>query len=299
MSRNRPFIILVAALSLSLAACNEKNPANGPVAKAEAKVGVKVNGEAISVSELDLKSGHETAEKNHAISESKMKHLVDMELIRQAAVQSGLDAEENIRARIANSTRTILAMAYMDKQLASIGKPTDAEVTEFYNSNPARFAERKQYQIHEFSILPPAGKAPEIQAQLAKSRNAQAFDQWLTDNKIPHSSTPVSVTADQLPDDVLQKIKDVPVGGAAVMGGNEQMHVLFVLAEQKQPISLAEAKPGAAMILMEKRKTETLENMLKQLRDKAKIEYVTPYTAKGLPAPVEVGEGDTATPARE
>jgi len=284
MKRNSTLIILVAALSLSLAACSEKKTVSAPEAKAEAKVGVKVNGEAISVAELDLKGGRDTAEKNHALSESKMKHLVDMELIRQAAVQSGLDADENIHARIANSTRTILAMAYMEKQLAAIGKPTDAEVTEFYNSNPARFAERKQYQIQEFSIRAPSGKEPEIQAQLAKSKGVQAFDQWLTANKIPHSSTPVSVTADQLPDDVLQKIKDVPVGGTAVLGGNEQMNVLFVLAEQKQPISLAEAKPAAAMILMEKRKTETLEDMVKQLRDKAKIEYVPPYTAKGLAA---------------
>jgi EpsD family peptidyl-prolyl cis-trans isomerase len=284
MKKNSTAIVLVAALCLSLAACGEKKPASAPEAKVD-KVGLKVNGEAISVAELDLKAGHEAGDNSHAIAESKIKHLIDMELIRQAAVQSGLDADEAIHARIANSTRTILAMAYMEKQLAGISKPTDAEVAEFYNSNPARFAERKQYQIHEFSIVPPAGKAPEIQAHLAKTTTVEAFDQWLTDNKIPHTSTPVSVTADRLPDDVLQKIKDLPVGGTAVMGGDERMNVLFVLAEQKQPMSLEEAKPGAAIVLMEKRKTETLENMVKQLRDKAKIEYVSPYTAKGLAAP--------------
>jgi EpsD family peptidyl-prolyl cis-trans isomerase len=297
MNKTSKVIILVAAMGLSLAACSKKEPAT--TAATEDKAAVKVNGQAISIGELDLKSGHEGVVKNHAISEGKMRQLVDRELMRQAAVQSGLDADEDIRARIANSTRTILAMAYMEKQLAAIGKPTEAEVTDFYNSNPARFAERKQYQLVEFSILPPAGKAPEIQAQSAGSKSAQAFDQWLTDNKIPHSSTPVTVTADQLPDDVLQKIKDLPVGGTAVLEANEQMHVLFVLAEQKQPISLEEAKPGAAIILMAKRRTETLENMVKQLRDKAKIEYVPPYTAKGLAAPVEKETGGPATTLQE
>ena len=37
---------------------------------------------------------------------------------------------------------------------------------------------------------------------------------------------------------------------------------------------------------MDKRKGEVVANMVKQLRDKAKIEYVPPYTAKGLSAPV-------------
>jgi len=69
-----------------------------------------------------------------------------------------------------------------------------------------------------------------------------------------------------------------------VLGGDEQMNAVFVLAERKQPISLAEAKPAVAMMLTEKRKQESLDNAMKQLRDKAKIEYVPPYTEKGLPA---------------
>jgi EpsD family peptidyl-prolyl cis-trans isomerase len=284
MNQTSKTLVLLAVLSLSLSACNDKKS----TPSAESKVGVKVNGQAISVAELAVKSGHDVSNKQQAISEPKMKQMVDMELMHQAAVQSKQDTDEEVVARIAISTRTILAMAYMEKLLAAIGNPTDTDISDYYNNNPARFAERKEYQIQEFSVQPPPGKAAEIQAQLGKNKNAQAFDQWLTGNNISHDSTPVSVTSDRLPDDVLQKLKDVPVGGTAVVGNDAQMNVLFVLAEQpQQPIALAQAKQAISNMLLEKRKKEALDNSLKQLRDKAKIEYVPPYTANGLPAPVE------------
>jgi EpsD family peptidyl-prolyl cis-trans isomerase len=274
-------LILASVLSLTLSACGEKKP----TVAAPSNVAVKVNGQAISVAEIDAKSGHGEGSNTHAISGAKLKSLVEMELLRQAAVQTKLDADENVRARIANSTRTILAMAYMEKQLAAIGKPTESDIKDFFNQNPARFAERKEYAFQEFSIQAPPGKAAEIQAQLGKVKNFQEFDQWLTGNNIPHGSAPVSVTSDRLPEDVLQKVKNVPVGGTAVVGGNEQMNVIFVLGQQSQPITLEQAAPMIPTILTEKRRTEALENMMKQVRDKAKVEYVAPYTANGYTPP--------------
>jgi len=286
MKQTSKLLILVAAASLSLSACTDKKSTGaGESMPVEAKVGVKVNGQAISVAELEAKSGHDPSGKpKQGLTEARMKQMVDMELLRQAAVESNLDKDEAIRAKIAISIRTILAMAYMEKQLGAVANPSEAEISDFYNKNPARFAERKIYEIHEFNIQAPPGKASEIRAQLGKGVKVQEFEQWLKANNIPHSGSPLSVSAERLPDDVLQKLREVPVGGTMVLGGDEQMNAVFVLAEQKQPISLAEAKPAVAMMLTEKRKQESLDNAMKQLRDKAKIEYVPPYTEKGLPA---------------
>jgi EpsD family peptidyl-prolyl cis-trans isomerase len=283
MNKSRKLIVLVAALSLGLSACGEKKSTVAGASNA----GVKVNNQAISVAELELKAGRDAAERMLGLPEAKLKHIIDMELMRQAAVQAGLDADKDIRARIADSERTILAMAYMEKQLAAVGNPTDADITNFYNSNPARFAERRLLDIHEFSLQPPAGKAAKIQAHLTPSLTVEAFNQWLTDSNIPHTSTPLKVTTNRLPEDVLLKLKNVSVGGTAVVGDEKQMNVIFVLGEQKQPLSLAEIKPEAMIMLMDKRKTETLDNAVKQLRAKAKLEYIAPYTEKGLPAKVE------------
>jgi EpsD family peptidyl-prolyl cis-trans isomerase len=283
MNQTSKLLVLVTVASLSLSACTDKKSTDAAESMpAGSTVGVKVNGQPISVAELNAKSGHDPSGKKLGISEDRLKQMVDMELLRQAAVESKLDQDENVRAKIAISARTILAMAYMEKQLGAIAEPTEAEINDFYNNNPARFAERKIYEVHEFNLQAPPGKAAEIRTQLGKGIKPEAFEQWLSARNIPHTGSPLSVSADRLPDEVLQKLRNVPVGGATVLGGDEQMNVVFVLATQTQPISLAEAKPAVAAMMTEKRKQETLDNAMKRLRDKAKVEYVAPYSEKGL-----------------
>jgi EpsD family peptidyl-prolyl cis-trans isomerase len=276
-------LILASALGLLLNACGEHKAPDATHSNAAANI----NGQAISVAEIDSKLGHAAGNQSHAISEDRMKSIVDMELLRQAAVQDKLETDENVRARLNNANRSILAMAYMEKQLAAIGKPTDAEITAYFNDNPARFAERKIYGINEFSIQPSPGKAKEIQAQLGKIKNTQEFDQWLTGNNIPHGNTPVNAPSDRLPDDVLLKLKNIAPGGVTFVGDDKQLNVIFLLSEQKQPVTLEQAKPTIANMLVEKRNKEKMDSMVKQLRDKAKIEYIAPYTAKGYSPPAE------------
>lgn len=277
MKQYRVSLVLVAALVLSMSACGKKSDD-----RAEAKAAVKVNGQVIGAAEIEPKAGNMDGPHKGSVSGERLKKIVDMELLRQAAVDSRLDADEKISARIASANRMILSTAYLEKALAAIGKPTEAEISAFYSQNPARFAERKQYEFNEFSIQVSPEKAVETQAQLGKLKKPQDFEQWLNANNIAHSSTPVSVMSDQLPEDVLQKILTVPIGGNTVLSSKGQMNVIFVLAAQLQPIALAQAQSDAARMLMEKRKHDMLENTLKQLRDKAKIEFVPPYTENGL-----------------
>ena len=81
---------------------------------------------------------------------------------------------------------------------------------------------------------------------------------------------------------LLQKLGNVPVGGGVVEGGADQMTVTYVRSMRDEPLTLDQAKPQIAKLLMENKKTESYRNMIKQLRDKAKIEYVPPYSANGL-----------------
>ena len=285
MNPDRKLLVLAAVLGLAVAACSDQKPsAGGESVAADSTVGVRVNGQAIGSAELDAKSSHGAPGEGPTLTEARMKQIVDMELLRQAAVESGLEQDEAIRAKIAISKRTILGMAYMDKLLASVGEPTDAEVAAFYKENPARFAERKIYEVHEFVMHGPAGRAAEIQSQAGKIKTAQAFEQWLAANDIAHTGTPLSVASDRLPDDVLGKFSTATVGSAIILGDKDQLNVVFVVAERPQPMSLLEAKQAIRFMLADKRKREILDSSMQALRDKAKIEYVPPYTEMGLPA---------------
>ncbi|MGA7951413.1 MAG: peptidyl-prolyl cis-trans isomerase [Thiobacillaceae bacterium] len=282
MNQTYKLLLLVAVLSLSLPACsNKKHP------EALGQVAVKVNGQPVMAADFGMMSGLAGAGQMLPVPATDMKLMVDLELMRQAAVEFGLDQDKEIRARIDalpkdSSPRKTLALAYINKQMSSIPAPTEAEVSAFFNSNPARFAERKHYELEACSIKLPAGKEAEIKAQLGKSKKFEDFERWLKAKKIKHASVPVSVISDQADDRLLQKLKDVPVGGSVVEGGKDQMTVTFVRDMQKVPLTLDQARPQIMKTLMDNRKAERYQNMVKELRDKAKIEYVPPFTEKGF-----------------
>lgn len=280
MKQQRKLIILLASLSLALSACGEKKSETA----ADANPAVKVNGQIISDAEFQLKGGMHAggAGKKHSISEDTMQSVLKLELLRQAALESKLDTDENVRARLATSMRSILATAYLDKLFASVPKPTPAAIEAYYKQHPERFSDRKQLTMKELVI--PAGtvKETDIQAALGKVKTAADFEKWLQANKIAFNGGPITNTTDQIPEEALLKLKDIPVGGSMIQGSHEGIHVIFVLDAQPQPLALEQASPMIANLLLEGGRKEAMDSALKSLRDKAKIEYVAPYTDKGL-----------------
>ena len=286
MNQKQKIIVLLSVLSLSLSACSGKKTES----TTDSKPAVKVNGKAISDAEFQLKSGmHDRGDdkKSHPVSEQAMQSMVNMELLRQAAVESKLDADKAVQAKIANAMRSILATAYMEKKLAEVVKPTEADISAYYNQHPERFANRKMLTMQEVAIRAQPGKEAEIRAEAGKAKKAEDLEKWLQANKIEFNRAPISNTTDQIPDEVMQKLKDVTVGGSVIVGGNGMLHVIFVLADQAQPIVLAQASSMISNQLMDKGAKDTMANMIKSLRDKAKIEYVAPYSEKGLPDAVK------------
>lgn len=280
MKQQHKLIVLVAAVTLTLGACSGKKQ-EATVASSPA---VKVNGQVISDAELQLKGGMHSgeADKKHPISEQAMQSMLSMELMRQAAVEAKVDTDEIVRARLAISMRSILATAYLEKLLAEVAKPTAADISAYYNQHPERFSNRKQLTLKEVIIQPNTGKEAEIKAEIGKAKKIADFEAWLQANKIGFNSAPGSATTDQIPEETLQKLKAVPIGGSAILDGHDGMHVIFVLDAQPQPLALEQASAMISSMLFEKGRKEALDNKIKSLRDKAKLEYVAPYTAKGL-----------------
>jgi len=272
-------IALIAALSVTLSACGEKK------ATGQSDVAVKVNGEAISVTELEDKMrqlGHLRGAQKITVSESVIKSQIDMELLRQAAVKESLDADKSIRARLAESNRLILATAYLEKKMAAIAKPGEAEVKAYFNQHPERYAERKQYDLQELRIQTRPDNAAQIREKLGSGKSSKEFVRWMKGKKIPYIAQQIVTSADQMPEEILQKLKNIKSGEAIAIDGKDQLNVIFVTAVKSQPVTLEQASQQIVKALDDRRKRDGMNDMLKQLREKAKIEYVPPYTANGI-----------------
>lgn len=275
MSHFQKMFLLTAMLSVALAACGEK--------KAAGHAAMKINGEAISVAEMERQmeeSGH-SPESGPGITGKMMSSMIDKEVMRQAAIKDKLDNDENVRAGLALANRMILATAYMQKQMSAIVKPTDAEVNEYFKQHPEFFAERKVYDLQEVAIKPKPERLAEVKAKVAGGADLKDFLRWLDEKKIAYTSQQFSASSDQMRDEVAAKFKNIHVGQGITLDASNQMSALFVNSVQPQPVTLAQASPMIMKRLFNTRMSESVENKIKQLREQAKIEYLPPFTEKG------------------
>lgn len=273
-------MVISALLCLAVTGCSDNKPGDTAAAAI-------VNGEALSAAELKMKLNqydHLPAERKSVVAGTLLKSMVDMELLRQAAIEDKLDADEVIRARIDSSTRMILAEAYMTKQGAAVAKPSDSDIKAYFDQNPELYSDRKVFEMDELMIKVRPEDAGEIKEKFGEGKNYNEFVAWLAEKKIPSNSQPVSAAAEDMPKNVLGKLRDVQAGDVLTLEGPDQFSVIRVHAVHSQPRTLEEAKPAIEEKLYRQRRTDGMDSLLKQLRDKAKIEYVAPYSESGIAA---------------
>jgi EpsD family peptidyl-prolyl cis-trans isomerase len=273
MKYSQKMLALTVVLSVILAACGEKKTAG--------HAAVKINGETISVAELERQMEESGQSPASGITGQMMKSMIDKELLRQAAIKDKVDTDERVRASLALANRMILASAYMHKQIQGIGKPTEAEVSGYFNQHPEFFAERKLYDVQEVAIKGKPANAAEIKAKVAGGTNLKDFLRWLDEKKIPYTNQQFSVASDQMRDVVAKKLGDARIGQAVTLDDPNQIAALFINAAQVQPVTLAQASPMIMKRIFNTKMSEGMENKIKQLREQAKIEYVAPFTENG------------------
>jgi peptidyl-prolyl cis-trans isomerase C len=267
--------VLIALLVLLLTACGEKK-AMGPAA-------VMVNDEPISVAEVDdrMERLGQSRSAGHRVSGKMIESMVEKELLRQAAVKEKLDEDARVRASLAEASRMILASAYMQKQIAAVPKPGEAEVKEYFNQHPERFADRKVYTLQELTIQTSPDTAKGIKAKLDAGATLDEFMRWLNEKKIENSNRQRVTSSDRMLEEVAQKFKTAKVGEAITLADNDHLTVLFVTAMEPEPLTLEQASAKIERLIYNKSLVERTENAIKQLREQAKIEYVPPYTEHG------------------
>lgn len=264
--------LLAATLSLLLVACGEK-----PATTAAA---MKVNGEVISTAEIEAKLqsyAHLPVEQKQSVTDTILTSYADMELLRQAALKDKLDHDAALRARLAGTTRLILANAYIEKTMAAVTKPAAAEIKAYYDKHPDRFAQRKRYELREMVILGSPATLAEADAKATEVNDLGKLGAWLLQKKISHNEQPLSITSEKVLESVLEKLRATRGGEIIKLPGKDKMTVLLVSKVEPQPLSLAQATDMIANQLYEERQGAATKNMMKTLREKAKIEYLPPY----------------------
>jgi EpsD family peptidyl-prolyl cis-trans isomerase len=268
---------LALALAVSFSGCDKK-------AGEGAEAAAKVNGDTINVAMLEhevKKLGKLSPDQHQQAAKQVLKSLVDQDLLVQKAVADKLDQDAAVKLALEAARRQVLSQAYVEKLTASVAKPTDQEVTDYYNQHPELFSARRIYRLQEISVQATAENADAVKAKLAEAQSLDDFIQWLKDQKIPARINQSVKPAEQLPSELLPRLAQMRDGQAMTLQAQNLLNILVMAGSQSQPVALEQAKASIERFIVNKKKRETAAAALKDLRAQAKIEYLGAYADLG------------------
>ncbi len=278
-----PLVIAVLAVS----GCGDKKEGD---AKVVSQVAAKVNGDEISVQQLDFelsKLSNLSPDQAKQAANQVLKSMVDQQLMTQKAITDKLDSDPLVMQAIEASRRQILAQALIKKMTANHAKPSEAELADYYAKNPALFAERRIYRLQEINVQVKPENVERIKAELQKAKNLGDFIAWLKAENIPARAGQSTKTAEQLPLEILPRLHAMKDGQAMTFAAPGALNILVVAGSQTQPLTQEQAKPMIERYLDNAKKREIAEVELKKLKEAAKIEYLGEYADAGKPADVK------------
>lgn len=276
-SQTKKLSVLLAALLIALAGCDEKKNVDA----ASDAVAAKVNGEAISTqsiaAELAKAGVKNPADVNQEDADRVLNALLEQRLFVQGAKKMGLEKDPQVVRAIEAAQRAVLAQAYVDKVTVGAAKPGEAEINAYYDKHPELFSERRLYRLQEIMIQVGPESIAAVKTRLGSGTNLNDLVEWLKSQNIPARGNLTVKSAEQLPMELLAKLHPLKDGQAIVMENPRQITVLILAGSQTQPMSREQAQGSIERFLTAANRREMAKAELDKLRGAAKIEYVAPY----------------------
>jgi EpsD family peptidyl-prolyl cis-trans isomerase len=273
--------LLALSMTLMVSGCGDKMDAKD---KAKTQVAAKVNKDEITVHQLNYelsKLGNLNPEQAKMAANPVLVSLVDQQLLVQQALADKLDRDPLVMQSLEAARRKILAQALIQKMTANQPAPGDAELTDYYNKNPALFAERRIYRLQEINVPVTPENVEQVKAQLQQTNNLGAFIEWLKSQNIAARAGQSTKTAEQLPLEMLPRLHQMKDGQAMTFAGPGTFNVVVVAGSQTQPLTMEQAKPMIQRYLDNAKKRELAATELKRLKAAAKIEYLGQFVDAG------------------
>ncbi|MDP2881228.1 MAG: EpsD family peptidyl-prolyl cis-trans isomerase [Azonexus sp.] len=265
-------ISAVVLSTLVLGACGDRPPE-----KKATQVAAKVNDGEISVHQINFvlqRTPNIPADKADAAKRQVLESLIDQELAVQQAAEAKLDRTPNVMQAIESSRREILARAFIEQKVSKEGKPSAEEIKKFYDEHPELFSNRKIYRLEEMAFAATPEIVAGVKAQLGSGKSSVAEVLAGLKAKGVEVTGGVSVkAAEQLALELLPRLAQAKDGQIQMIENQGRAALIIVLASKSEPIDETKARPFIENFISNKQKTELARSTMKELREKARIEY--------------------------
>ena len=300
ISKHIPILCLVAS-TLILNACGNKE--GEKVSKANTQVVAKVNGDEISIHQINFQLNRLTQQSQAQLTEAQnkeaakqiLKRLIDQQLLIQKAIEAKLDRNPNVLQALEASRNEILAQAYLEQLMAKAQKPSQAKIDAFYQENPELFEKRRVYRLQELVVNLDKEKHAEAEATIKGMKNINDIANWLKSKNYPFDANSNIRTAEQLPLPLLKKIQPLKDGEFVVVANEKSFNVIHIAASQSKPITREKATPIIEQFFMNQNKSALAKSELANLNKASKVKFLGAFAK--MKDEVAPNLGNTATPS--
>lgn len=275
ITRLGTLLATVACLAVGVTACSKGDK------KSASQVAVKINGDELSVHQVEAALRRQTANVPPAhvaaVQRRVLETLIDQEITAQAARRDKLDQDPRVVQEMELAKRDVLARAYLARLGDKVTEPSSDEIDRYYESHPNLFSQRRLYSVQETTLSLPPQRIEELKAKIEATAGVDKLTELLRAESIRFVSRRLTVSAEDVLLNQLDQMAAMKDGQSAVQVRGTDARVVTMLSSEHAPRDPQTSKKLVAVYLVKERQRTAMQEGVKALRQQAKVEYVGPY----------------------
>ena len=270
-------LLLIATMSFT--ACSKEKGGGQSLAR--------VDGEDITMLQVneELARAKIPADQQQAAIKQILESLINSQVIVDEAVREKLDRSPGIQQAIARAKAQIIEQAYLQKVTAGIGKPSEAEVSDYFHKHPELFGNAKLYDMKSL-LIAGTDMNDKLKEEISSAKSLDEIAAWLDSHGVHYARGVASRPAMALPPEMATKLMSMHAGQMFVVNEGGNSMVVSIVDIKNNPIGFEAAAPAIDRYLKGEKAREVVDTEVKHLRSLAKIEYlnVSAPAVAGKPA---------------
>lgn len=262
-------VIATIAICCLASACNRK---------AEGQTVAVVNGQEITIPDLnfalEMARVPDTADKK-TVRSQVLQQLIDRRLLAEQARKDGIDKTPEFLNRERRADEDLLISMLAARRLNTAQLPSDREIQTFIASHPGMFANREMWNLDQLEFSTPTDQ--NIVNEIRKTNSIDGLISVLQKYKIAYKRQNNRLDTAVVPPDLYAKLSTLPAGEPFVVPVGNLAVASAIIGREPRPVTGDKAKPTAVDAMRKMQTTKSLQDLLKSLKDSAKIEYQPGY----------------------
>ena len=258
-------IVLAIVLAFLVSSC-EKKPGGQTVAV--------VNNEEITAADLNAEMNNANVpagEAGKAVRAQALDRLISRRLLAQQAKSDGLDKSPEFLNQQRRTTEDLLINMLISRQANTAQVPSAGEIAKFEAGRPGMFANHEIWTLDQLNY--PLPKDPAVTTKLAAAKSLDEVAQVLSAAGIQYTRGKKQFDSALLPPNLYAQLNNLPSGEPFIAPGPGKAVASVISARQPAPFSADESRQLALSQMRRAKINEMLEQRIKDLKAKAKIEY--------------------------